>query len=106
VYFIFFLHFLHAVFSSSLFNFSWAPRQGGALGSGLTVPRILDLAQMEVVGQLQAPTALPPHKSPWYPLGKRLVMLTEGTNNLSKVNFPPGREWTSGPPRIQNRNRY
>jgi hypothetical protein len=41
-------------------------------GSGRIAPRILNLRSMTVSGQLHAPDALSPGKSPRYPLDRRL----------------------------------
>jgi hypothetical protein len=53
--------------------FNWAPRYEGVLGSGSIAPRILwPWHYVEVSHQLHAPAALPPGKSPLYPLDRRL----------------------------------
>jgi hypothetical protein len=50
---------------------------------------------MEVSGQLHAPAALPPGKSPWYPLDRRLggPQSRSGRGGLEKnTQLPPGIE--------------
>jgi hypothetical protein len=42
---------------------------------------------MEVSGQLHTPPALPPGKSPWYPLGRRLSGLT-GLDSVVRRKIP------------------
>jgi hypothetical protein len=81
--------------------FNWAPLLEGALGewrysSTHSWPRHL----MDVIGQLHAPAALPPGKSPWYPLDRRLGRLQSrsGHSDEEKNSHPlPGLE----PPIIQ-----
>jgi hypothetical protein len=42
------------------------------------------LNEMEVGGQLQTPTFLPPRKIPWYPLREQSELLRANGGNLSK----------------------
>jgi hypothetical protein len=46
---------------------------------------------MEVSGQLHAPAALPPGKSPWYPLDRRLSgpQSHSGRSDEEKNSQPP-----------------
>jgi hypothetical protein len=52
--------------------FNWAPRLEGVLGEWRYSSTYWLRHYMEVSGQFHAPAALPPEKSPWYPLDRRL----------------------------------
>jgi hypothetical protein len=43
---------------------------------------------MEVNGQFHAPAALPPEKSPWYPLNRRLVGLRPSMDMVARKEIP------------------